>query len=101
MKNLLLLAAICGCTAGVKPSQTSNGGSSATGLAGNDSGGSGITGAAGSFGNTGGTGSLPDASIGGDAACATEMVNAQPVPLDLYVLMDSSKSMLETMTAGL
>ena len=100
MKKLLFLAAICGCTAGVKPSQTANGGSSATGVAGTGSGGSAITGAAGSFGNMGGTGSPPDASIGGDAACATEMVNAQPVPLDLYVLMDSSKSMLETTTAS-
>jgi hypothetical protein len=99
MKKLLLLAALFGCTAGVKPSQTANGGSSAAGAAGTGGQGTGgnvITGAAGT--NGAGGGGVPDGSIGDGAACASDEVMAQPVPLDLYVLMDSSKSMLETTT---
>src|SRR5689334_19740075 len=89
-----------GCSAGVKATNptgtagTSGGGTSGGGTTGN--GGSSSTG-------TGGT--LPgfDASIdlgGGDArtdgVCSATMTPAEPVPLDLYVLMDSSLSMNET-----
>jgi hypothetical protein len=101
MKKIFLVAALAGCTAGVKPATTANGGSSATGAAGSSGQGGGgnvITGAAGNLGAAGS--GTPDASIGDGAACASDEVMAQPVPLDLYVLMDSSKSMLETTTAG-
>jgi hypothetical protein len=104
MKKLLLLFALAGCTAGVKPAQTASGGSSGPGVAGTTGspgtggGGNVITGAAGTTG-AGGTGTS-DASIADGAACASDEVMAQPVPLDLYVIMDSSKSMLEMTTAG-
>lgn len=93
-----------GCSAGVKATNptgtagTSGGGTSGGGTTGN--GGSSATG-------TGG--SLPgfDASIdlgGGDArtdgVCSASMTPAEPVPLDLYVLMDSSLSMNETTSTG-
>ena len=41
-----------------------------------------------------------DRTASADGACATESAGAEPVPLDLYVMMDSSRSMLESTTAG-
>lgn len=35
-----------------------------------------------------------------DGACAAQSANAEPVPLDLYVMMDSSKSMLDVAGTG-
>jgi len=44
----------------------------------------------------------PDATPAGnaDAACATQSAMAETLPLDLYVMMDSSGSMAETTTSG-
>ena len=38
--------------------------------------------------------------IGLDAACAAETLKAERLPLDLYVMMDSSASMLQTLSDG-
>jgi hypothetical protein len=102
--TLLVAALLLGCTnAGVKP-QTGTGGS------GTGSGGStglgGSTGKGGSGGSTGSGGATgtggSNSSDGGnlDGACAASTVGAQPVPLDLYFLMDSSKSMADATGAG-
>ena len=63
----------------------------------------------GGVGGTGGDGLTrppPDAGSGisgvsGDAACATESVAAQRLGLDLYLMLDSSYSMLETTASGM
>ncbi len=103
----MALATLLGCSAGIK-NPTGGGGqgnvsspgvAGSTGLGGHISNGGTFGGIAGTFG------SLPDGAItddGGDGGpiCSTTTETAQSVPLDLYVLMDSSKSMLETTTAG-
>ena len=105
---LLVAALLFGCSAGVKQ-QTGSGGSGASTGGGGSTGSGGGTGKGGSGGsgtgnggNTSGTGGsmgTVDAS-GLDGACAASSIGAEPVPLDLYFLMDSSKSMLETTGAG-
>jgi hypothetical protein len=97
------IALLFGCTAGTKAT-TGTAGSSGPGSGGN----SGTAGANGG-GNTGTAGTSPgfdanfDLSTGdhaGDGVCSTTMTAAEPVPLDLYVLMDSSKSMDDPTSAG-
>ena len=103
---LCAVALAFGCSAGVS-GKTGSGGSSGSGTGGK--GGSSVTGLGGgpSSGGSNGTGGLngtgssigtTDASL--DGACAASSVGAQPVPLDLYFLMDSSKSMLDQTGAG-
>jgi hypothetical protein len=109
-KSFLLVGALLfGCTpAGVK-NQTGSGGSNGSGGSSNSggSGGSkasgGSNGSGGSNNNSGGSNGsggsgATDASL--DGACAASNVGAQPVPLDLYFLMDSSKSMNDQTGAG-
>ena len=102
--SLWCVAALAfGCNAGVK-GQTGTGGSNSTGTGGTG----GSTASGGHGGGTGGTGGSngtggsssgnTDASL--DGACAASTVGAQPVPLDLYFLMDSSKSMADPTGAG-
>ena len=103
--SLFCAAALAfGCSAGVS-GKTGTGGSNGSGTGGSTSsgghGGSSSTG--GSNGNggsssTGGSSGNTDASL--DGACAASTVGAQPVPLDLYFLMDSSKSMNDQTGAG-
>jgi hypothetical protein len=91
--SLLFAAAMLfGCNAGVKQLPGSGG---ATGKGGSSASG-GATGKGG--GGATGSGGATDASL--DGACAASTVGAQPVPLDLYFLMDSSLSMKETTGAG-
>ncbi|HEY3594268.1 MAG TPA: hypothetical protein VGL13_10340, partial [Polyangiaceae bacterium] len=83
--------------------------------AGGASGASGLGGSSNSNGSTGGTGVIvigpSDASVSGDAlvgtvgsgsledaSCAAESHQGQQLPLDLYIMLDSSGSMLETLT---
>ncbi len=97
---VLIAAATFGCSAGVK-SPTGSGGTSGAGAS---AGSAGSTGSAGSGnsggGSTGNSSGGVDANISADAACATSSAGAEPVPLDLYFLMDSSKSMLDATGAG-
>jgi hypothetical protein len=58
-----------------------------------------IAGAAGS-GATDGPGRVIGADALGDAACATATQKAQQVPLDMYIMMDSSGSMADTLTTN-
>src|SRR4051812_13380847 len=107
--RLSLLCAVTlafGCSAGVS-GKTGSGGSSGTGTGG--SGGSTASGGHGGSSSTGGSnGTGGSSSTGGvsgtdaslDGACAASTVGAQPVPLDLYFLMDSSKSMADPTGAG-
>jgi len=95
-----------GCSAGVS-GKTGSGGSNGTGTGGSggstSSGGHGGSSSTGGSNGTGGSSSTggfsgTDASL--DGACAASTVGAQPVPLDLYFLMDSSKSMNDQTGAG-
>ena len=94
-------ALLLGCTAGVNPTMTGTAGTG-SGVAGNS--GAGTTGS----GGIGGTGSGFDASfdLGGgndmrvDGVCSIGTTPAEPVPLDLYVMVDVSKSMARAMSAG-
>jgi hypothetical protein len=102
--SLLCAAALAlGCSAGVK-GQAGTGGSTGSGNGGSTAsgghGGSSSTGGSnGSGGNSSSGGSSgTDASL--DGACGVFTGGAQPVPLDLYFLMDSSLSMKETTGAG-
>jgi hypothetical protein len=72
-------------------------GTAGTGLA-TGTGGSSFGGGAGS-GPTDGPGRVIGTDALGDAACATAMQLAQVVPLDLYIMMDSSGSMLDLLSA--
>jgi hypothetical protein len=99
---LLGAGLLVGCSAGVKASGGTGGsgtgtGGSSSGTGGNSSGTGGSRGTGGTSGGTGG--SITD---GGnlDGACASSSTGAQPVPLDLYFLMDSSKSMADATGAG-
>jgi len=96
-----LVAAGGGCRT-IQPSTTGSGGS---GSSGSGSGGSNGSGSDASLEQV----SLPDMMMEHftsgdtattDGACAAAMSQAMPVPLDLYVMMDSSKSMNETDSAG-
>jgi hypothetical protein len=101
LSSMLAVALLFGCSAGVK-GQAGSGGSNGSGGSTTGSGGSSSGGSNGSGGNSSGTGSSSGTvdAAGLDGACAASSVGAQPVPLDLYFLMDSSKSMLETTGAG-
>lgn len=101
---IVVAAALFGCSAGVKVKTGAGGSSGAgagagTGSAGTTGAGGGSTGAAGG-GSTGNTTGGVDANVSADAACATSSAGAVPVPLDLYFLMDSSKSMADQTGAG-
>jgi hypothetical protein len=94
-----------GCSAGVKPTQT-------TGSAGTGSGTAGTSGSAGTSGGgssgigTGGVGNtgfdagidIATADAKSDGVCAATMTAAEPLPLDLYVTVDLSKSMALTIS---
>jgi hypothetical protein len=97
--------ALVGACAGSKPA------AGAGGAGGKSSGGTGghfgvITGSGGVFGGLGGELGTdgPGPVIGGDAlgdaACATATQQAHEVPLDLYVMLDSSGSMLTTIATN-
>jgi hypothetical protein len=99
---LFVAALLFGCSAAGVKTQTGSGGNG-NGSGGNGSGGNGRGGSNGSGGSNNGSGGSNNGSGGGsgvvdsglDGACAATSIGAQPVPLDLYFLMDSSKSMLE------
>ena len=102
LTTVLAGAALLGCSAGVKPAAGSGGGSGggATGAAGSGArgGSGGTTGTGAATGNGGTTGAA--GSFNPDAGCAMSTAGAEAVPLDLYFLMDSSKSMLDNTGAG-
>ncbi len=79
------------------PTAPARGGSTSSGGHGGSSSTGGSNGTGGSSSSGGSTGNT-DASL--DGACAASTVGAQPVPLDLYFLMDSSKSMADPTGAG-
>jgi hypothetical protein len=109
--GVFAVALLFGCSpAGVK-NQTGSGGSSGSGSGGNGSGGNGKGGngsggsnnsggsnGSGGSNNSGGSTGTTDASL--DGACAASTIGAHPVPLDLYFLMDSSRSMNDPTGAG-
>lgn len=104
---VLPMAALAGAAAGCKTIEPPPG---------NGSGGSGNGNGSGSGGNGSGSGgsdggvnpadvsqdkfSAGDMSQGTDGACSAVTSSAKLVPLDLYVMMDSSKSMLDTDANG-
>jgi hypothetical protein len=102
----LALTTTLACSAAGTKSPQGGGGSTASAGSGGGSF-SGIGGATGQggqgniLGGLGGAsdGGLPDGDIDG-AICSANTATAQPVPLDLYVLMDSSKSMLDAAPSG-
>ena len=95
-------ALLFGCSqAGIRPTDPAGTGGTASGTAGDS--GAGTTGS----GGTGGTGSGFDASfdLGGndtrsDGVCSSNTTAAEPVPLDLFVMVDVSKSMARAMSVG-
>ena len=97
-------ALLLGCTAGVNPTMTGAAGAG-PGAAGNSGGGT--TGSGGTSSGSAGTGFGFDASLDipvsdtkSDGVCSASMTPAEPVPLDLYVLMDASLSMNEATSTG-
>jgi hypothetical protein len=106
----LALIAAAGCS-GTAPPPSSEGLASQTGAGTNGSGGSGNTSAGGSsdagrgggISVTGGAGGgiVPMAGTAGSGMdCAATSEKAKLLPLDLYMVTDSSKSMLQTTLAG-
>lgn len=91
----LTTVAAAGCKA-IPPPATSTGGSG--------TGGSGSGGSTGGGGPDAGTGvsdmKFSSGETGPDGACSTVRSSAKLVPLDLYVMMDSSKSMIDTDSNG-
>ena len=99
-------ALLFGCSqAGIRPTDpTGTAGASGAGNSGAGTTGSGGT-SSGSAGTGGGIGFDASFDLGGndvrvDGVCSSTMTAAEPVPLDLYVLMDASLSMNETTSAG-
>jgi hypothetical protein len=106
-QSIALLAAalaLTACTAGTNPGVAGAAGSSGGGMTGTGARGGGAGTGTGGTGAPGMDGGLTDISVGEplgpDSACFSNPTVAQPVPLDLYVLMDSSLSMNEMTTAG-
>jgi hypothetical protein len=108
--NIGLLAGMAGAVdACAATKQRSPGGADAAagtgsmaGSSGARDGGGGSSGAAGSGtagSSTDGPGRVIGADALGDAACATATQRAEQVPLDIYVMMDSSGSMLDFVSA--
>jgi len=104
-RSILCLGAtalLFGCTAGTKA--TGNTGGSGSGTSGSSGGGT--TGSGGNSSGSGGSvtdGGGKDIAIGdatSDGVCSSNTVQAEPVPLDLYVTVDLSKSMGLATTAG-
>ena len=94
---IALAATLFGCPS-VKyngPGPADGGLDTATGSGGRSFGSGGVFGG----GGTGGGVIVPDSGVT-DGACATKSANAEPLPLDIYVMMDTSKSMLDTTTSG-
>ena len=99
-------ALLFGCSAGVKPSPT---GTAGTGPgAGGTTGSAGTTGTAGSSATgTAGSGSGFDAAVDisvsdtkSDGVCSATTTAAEPLPLDLYFIVDVSKSMTRPTAFG-
>ncbi len=104
--SLLIATLLFGCS-GVKTQAPTGTGGSGPGQGGSSGstgqgGSSGSTGKGGSTSNGGSTGNGGSSPVdsGLDGACAASTVGAQPVPLDIYFLMDSSKSMNDQTGAG-
>ena len=92
--------ALTACTAGTNPGLVGGAGSGGGMTGGGGRGGTGI-GGTGAPGLDGGlTDIVVSEPLGPDSACFSQPTLAQPVPLDLYVLMDASLSMNEMTTAG-
>ncbi len=93
----LVMVAGCGST------PSASGGAGGTGGSGGGSGGAGAQGGVGGAGAQGGTGGLSFGGTGGTSgggtggfeACAGETVEAELVPLDMYVMLDKSGSMAD------
>jgi hypothetical protein len=97
-------ALLFGCSqAGIRPTDpTGTGGTSGNSSGGTTGGGGTTSGSAGTGGGLGFDASL-DISVGdtrSDGVCSSSMTPAEPVPLDLYVLMDASLSMNEVTSTG-
>ena len=107
MKNIQTIACLgatallFGCNAGVKATPVDGGGGTGTGVGGT-TGTGGSTGTGATSGSTGFDAAvdLSVSDVKSDGVCSATMTAAEPVPLDLYVLMDSSKSMLDPTSAG-
>src|SRR5436190_3482282 len=83
-----------GCSAGVKPTMPTGTAGTGSGTAGTSGGGTTGVGSGG-VGNTGFDASfdISTADSKSDGVCAATMTAAEPLPLDLYVTVDLSKSM--------
>ena len=94
-------ALLFGCSAGVKPTPVGTGGTG-PGVAGSSGGGTTGAGGNGTSGSSGFDASfdLTVSDTKSDGVCSSTMTAAEPVPLDLYVLMESSKSMNDPTSAG-
>jgi hypothetical protein len=98
---LCAAALLAGCTAGTKATTGTAGTSGGTA----GSSGGGTTGTGGSTTGTGGSGfdanfDFGSDHTGNDGICSSNSVSAEPVPLDLYVTVDISKSLNLTTSAG-
>jgi hypothetical protein len=102
----LVVAAAGACSASENsdPPRGTNNGSGANGsggtvdLGGNSTGASSSSGGSVGIGNSTGTGA--DSGLGGDNNCAGDVIESQLIPLDIYITLDSSGSMLEHTAAG-
>jgi hypothetical protein len=89
---LLYVTSACGSSSSNGPQGAAGAGSGATGGGGNGTGAGpdlgNVDGGDGNDGDVGGAGSDPD-------TCAADLVEAERIPLDMYVMLDVSGSMLE------
>lgn len=92
---ILLASAGCSFTAGVKARSDAGVGAGGASDGGRDGSTIGV-----GVGRTDGSGQVIGTGSLGDAACASQSQQAQRLPLDLYVMMDSSGSMAEPTASG-
>lgn len=88
------------CVAFVGCGNASGGGSSFAGGGGHGGGAGGIGGSSGGGGSLFDSGIPSDGSLGEGSACAAESQKAELIPLDMFIMMDQSSSMDETVSGS-
>jgi hypothetical protein len=94
---LLIVASACGSSSSSNGSGAGANGSGADGTGANGTGVAGKTGTGPDLGNFAGESTMSGGgSLGVGGGCAGELIEAQRIPLDMYVMLDVSGSMLES-----
>jgi hypothetical protein len=98
LSSLGLAAVATACSAGSGGNEIGDGGGSAGTANGGSATGGTSSGGTLTLGGTGGT--IPPGGSGGGPSCAGDLIMGQPVPVDVYIMLDISGSMLTATGSG-